>query len=103
MVQHLLLAGIDIAGVPGVTEPDPSLTVDGQVVRGVEGQSVELIHDGGGAPIRLKAHDGPSSGAAAVQTAVQVEGQAIRVIRIFVKHRARPSRRVIAQNTTGWN
>jgi hypothetical protein len=95
MVQHLLLAGIDVASIPGVTEPDPPLAVNCQVVRGVEGQTIELVHDSGRASIRLEAHDGSSSGAAAVQTTFQVEGQTIRMIGIFAKHGARPGRRVI--------
>src|SRR5215470_2596080 len=37
MVQHLVLAGVDVDRVPGVAKPYPALAVDRQVIGGVEG------------------------------------------------------------------
>src|SRR2546429_317876 len=58
--RYLLLAGIDIASVPGIAEPDAALAVNGQVVRGVEWLAVQAIHDGRCRTIGLEAHNGSS-------------------------------------------
>src|SRR5262249_14345974 len=44
--RYLLLAGIDVASVPRIAEPYATLTVNGQVVWGIEWLTVQPIHDG---------------------------------------------------------
>ena len=60
MVQHLVLTGGDVASIPGVAKPDAALAVDGQIVRGVQGHTVEGVYNGGGAAIGLETYDGPA-------------------------------------------
>ena len=101
MVQHLARTGVDVDCVPGVAQPYPALTVDRQIVGGVEGHAIQAVHDGSRGAIGFKAHNGPSPGAATVQTAFCVEGQAIGVVGVFTEHGAGPGLRVIAQNAAG--
>src|SRR4029453_19581445 len=72
--RYLLLAGINIARIPGVTEPDAALAVNGQVVWGVEWLAVQPIHNGRRRAIGLEGHNGPSARAPAVQTPLRYEG-----------------------------
>src|SRR4029450_5186626 len=53
--RYLLLAGIDVASIPGVTEPDATLAVNGQVVWGVEWLAVQPIHNGRRRAVGLEA------------------------------------------------
>src|SRR5262245_59849358 len=59
--RYLLLAGHDVARIPGITEPDAALAVNRQIVWGVEWLAVQLIHNGRRRAIGLEAHNGPSA------------------------------------------
>ena len=56
MVKFLSLARIDIAGIPGIAEPDAPLTIDRQVIRGIQPYAVQLVDNGRCAAILLEAY-----------------------------------------------
>src|SRR6266851_7469991 len=61
MVELLSLARIDIAGIPWIAEPDAPLTVERQVVRGVQPHAVQPINDRRCAAILLEPHNRSST------------------------------------------
>src|SRR6266851_5723581 len=61
IVERLPLARIDIAGIPWIAEPDAPLTVERQVVRGVQAYAVQPIDDGGYAAVLLEPHNRSST------------------------------------------
>ena len=79
----LLLAGVDVALVPGIAEPDAPPPVYGQVVRGVQALAVQPVNDGAGAAVRLEADDGTAAGTATVEAAIGVEGQPVGVVGVL--------------------
>ena len=59
LIDHLLLlAGIDVARVPRIAEPDSTPTVCGQVVGGIEPLSIQPVDDGRGTAIGFEADIG---------------------------------------------
>ena len=67
----------------GLLNPDAPLPVDGQVVGRVQPLPVQPVDNGRGRPVGIKADDGSSSGAAPVQPALGVEGEAVGMVGVF--------------------
>ena len=81
---HLrLLAGVDVAGVPRVAEPDATLPVDGQVVGRVQPLVTQAVDDGGCGAIFVESDYGSPAGAAPVQPALGVESQPVGVVGVL--------------------
>ena len=57
--------GVDVGGVPRVGEPDAALSVNGQVVGGVEPLALDLVGDDGIIAVGVEAQDSAAAGAGA--------------------------------------
>ena len=101
MVQLLDLVGVDVAGVPGVGEPDAALSVDGEVVGGVERHAVEIVGNGDHAAVGVKADDGASVLAAAEEPAIGVEGEAVGAVGVLAEYRKFPGRGIVSVDPAG--
>ena len=102
VVQFFDLAGVDVAGVPGVGEPDAATAVDGQVVGSVKFLAVDPVgyrHDG----IVVKADDGAAPGTAAEEMAPAIEGQAVGVVGAGTGLGDGAGVGVVAQDAAGWD
>ena len=100
VVQFLHFAGVNVAGVPGVGEPDAASPVNSQVVGGVELLPVHPVGYGRVAAV-VKADDGPPAGAAAEEVAPVVEGQAVAVVGAAPRLGNSPGVGVITHNAAG--
>ena len=103
VVQLLHLAGVDVAGVPGIGEPDAPQPVHGQVVGSVQLLAVQPVGNGCGGAVGVEPDNGPAARAAAVEVAPSVVGQAVGVVGALPAGRDPAVGRVVLHDPAGGN
>ena len=101
MVQLFHGAGVNVAGVPGVGEPDAAQGVNGQVVGGVQRHAVQVVGNGGSAAVAVEADNGPPVLAAAEEVALGVKGEAVGEVGVFAEHGKRARAGVVGVDAAG--